>query len=272
VLVLFDEDLYGYVHSELPKGFKTVPLRYLDVPQSDSLTRPQLGRIYRDAATATASYPDLWVVNRHSGSIGRERAARFADLAAAMLRRRVLRDSLDTPQGKLEFSRWVDRPGGVARRQEIAQTRAWVESVLAVGLPKRTPITRPFSASELLINPDTLGFYLAKLPDTSFYSIGGCSDVEIIDWNAPAKLGAMGPGAVPPLLDRITDPNSFVRERVQEALLYATQDERILARTGGEYIKFYDQPSTPPENIVRAWWGKFGRFWASADTVREDRR
>ena len=75
----------------------------------------------------------------------------------------------------------------------------------------------------------------------------------------------MGPGVVPVLVGRIADANPFVRERVQEALLLATQDERIMARSGGEYIKFYDQSDPPPE-VVKAWWAKFGHFWVSADT------
>lgn len=154
-------------------------IRHPDVPQHDAFVPLQLGRMYREGSAVTGRCPDVWVVGRRSISPGRKRAARFADMVASMLRRQVFRDSLDTFQGRLEFSRWVDRPGGVALRADMAQAQAWAESVLAVGIPKPTPITRPFSPSELQIDPDTLSFYIAKLPDTSFYSIGGCSDVEI---------------------------------------------------------------------------------------------
>lgn len=54
----------------------------------------------------------------------------------------------------------------------------------------------------------------------------------------------------------------------QEALLLATQDERIMIRTGDDYIKFYDQPGTPPSEVVRAWWMKYRRLWAPSDTSR----
>jgi hypothetical protein len=150
----------------------------------------------------------------------------------------------------------------------MSRARTYADSVLARGIPKRSPITRPFSRSELEINPDTLSYLVAELADTSFYSIGGCSDVEIVSWSAPERLGQMGPGVVPALVARIADPNPFIRERVQEALLYATQDERILARTNGEYLKFYDQPESSPRDIVGTWWGKFGHFWAPADSTR----
>jgi hypothetical protein len=78
----------------------------------------------------------------------------------------------------------------------------------------------------------------------------------------------MGPGVVPELVKRIADPSPFVRERVQEALLYATQDDRILARTGGEYLKFYDQPSRSPRDMVETWWAKYGHYWTPADSTR----
>ena len=63
-------------------------------------------------------------------------------------------------------------------------------------------------------------------------------------------------------------PITSVRERAQDALLFATQDERILARTGGDYLKFYDQPEGSARDIAEAWWSKFGHFWALADSTR----
>src|SRR6266850_1835341 len=136
----------------------------------------------------------------------------------------------------------------------MRRAQAYADSVLAGGIPKLIPITRPFTPSELQIDPDMLSFYVARLADTSFYSIGGCSDVEIVVWDASEKLGQMGPGVVPVLVKRIADPDPFVRERVQDALLIATQDERILARTDGEYLRFYGQPAKSSSDIVGAWW------------------
>jgi hypothetical protein len=139
---------------------------------------------------------------------------------------------------------------------------------LAHGVPKPIPITRPFHRSELAVDADTVSFYVARLADTSFYSIGGCSEVETASWNASERLGQLGPGVVPVLVARVSDPNPFVRERVQDALLCATQDERILARTGGDYLKFYDQPDRSPSEVVEVWWKKFGYFWTAADSTR----
>jgi hypothetical protein len=109
---------------------------------------------------------------------------------------------------------------------------------------------------------------MGRLADTSFYSIGGCSDVELVFWTASEYLGQLGPPVVPALLERIADPDPFVRERVQDALCRATQDERILARTDGEYLKFYDQPEGSAPEVVWAWWAKFGHFWAQTDSTR----
>ena len=268
VLVLFDDDVVEGLRSRLPASFNVVPFRHPNVTHHELFTPAQRGQMYREASASTRDYPEVWVVGRLSGSEGRMRAARFAAMAAGMIRSRVLRGSIRTAQGTVGFSRWVDRPGGRAQRAEMQRGREYADSVMAHGIPKPIPITRPFTASELEIDPDTLAFYVARLADTSFYSIGGCSEVEIVFWNAAERLGQMGPGVVPTLVRRIADPDPFARERVQEALLLATQDERILARTNGEYLKFYDQPASSARDITETWWSKFGHYWVSADSTR----
>ncbi len=268
VLVLFDEDVVEALRSRLPRAFMVFPFRHPDVPRHDAFTPAQLGRMFQEAAASMQNSSDVWVVGRIAGSKGRSRAARFADMAAAMNRSRVLRDSVRTSRGTVVFSRWVDRPGGRAQRVQTRQAMAYADSVLARGIPKPIPITRPFTRTELALDPDTLSFYVTRLADTSFYAISGCPDAELVFWNAPERLGQMGPGVVPVLVKRIADPSPFVRERVQEALLYATQDDRILARTGGEYLKFYDQPSRTPHDIVETWWAKYGHYWTLADSTR----
>ena len=70
------------------------------------------------------------------------------------------------------------------------------------------------------------------------------------------------------LVERMADRSPFVRERIQEALLLVTQDERILARTNGEYLKFYDRPASSSREIVAAWWAKFGHYWVQSDITR----
>jgi len=268
VLVLFDEDLVQGLRSRLPQPFKVVPFRHPDVPHHDAFVPAQLGQMYREASAATWSCSDVWVIGRLAGPTGRRRATGFADMAASMVRSRVLRDSLKTSRGMVTFSRWVDRPGGAAQRAETRRALEHADSVLARGIPKPTPITRPFTLSELQLNRDTLSYFVARLADTSFYSIGGCSEVDLVFWDASEGLGRLGPGVVPVLVERITDPNPFVRERIQEALGLVTQDERILARTNGEYLKFYDQPEGSAPEIVRAWWTKFARYWVPADSTR----
>ena len=143
-----------------------------------------------------------------------------------------------------------------------------LETALSAAHAGAGVIKRYFRSEGLAIDPDTLSFYVAHLADTSFYSIGGCSDVEIVLWTASERLGQMGPGVVPVLVKRVADPNPFVRERVQEALMMATQDERVMARTQGEYLTFYDQPTRSGRDIVAEWWAKFGHFWLPADSVR----
>jgi hypothetical protein len=261
VLVALDPDLLAQVRSRLTKKIAVFAYQVPDTLRYDADTRSQLRQIYRAASEATEGCTEVWVVGMRPDSPGRKRAALSARGVASMLRRLVLRDSLVTSHGTIVFSRWVDQPAGVARRAENARAMVWADSVIAAGPPKRTPITVPFSRSDLSVDPDTLAFFMAKLPDTSFYHLSGD---ELVMWDASERLGRLGPGIVPALIARIDDPDPFVRERVEEALSSATQDERILARTDGQYLRFYDNPASPDE-VVRAWWAKFGRFWASAD-------
>lgn len=90
----------------------------------------------------------------------------------------MLRDSVRTPLGVVALRRWVDVPGGASRRREKFLAQASAESILAAGIPRPVPITRPFARGELWVNPDTLSYYVAGLADTSFYSIGGCDEVQ----------------------------------------------------------------------------------------------
>jgi len=268
VLVLFDEDVIEALRSQLPRAFTIVPFRHPDAPRHDAFVPAQLGQMYQEASASMQNCSDVWVVGRVAGPTVRSRVARFAYMAASMNRICILRDSVRTSRGTVAFSRWVDRARGVAQRVQMRQAIAYADSVLACGIPKPIPITRPFTPTELALDPDTLSFYVARLADTSFYAISGCPEVELVFWNAPERLGQMGPGVVPMLVKRIADPSPFVRERVQEALLYATQDDRILARTGGEYLKFYDQPSRSPRDIAETWWAKYGHYWTLADSTR----
>lgn len=267
VLVLFDDDVIQALRSRLPQTFTIIPFRLADIPGHDAYVTPQLGQMYQEASAAMQNCSDVWVVGRVAGPAGRSRAARFAYMAASVNRNRVLRDSVLTSRGEVAVSRWVDRPGGAAQRAQMRQAMAFADSVLARGTPEIIPITRPFTPAELALDPDTLSFYVTELADTSFYTIGGCPGVELVFWNASERLGQMGPGIVPVLVKHIADPSPFVRERVQEALLYATQQDRILARTGGEYIKFYDQPSRSPLDLVEAWWAKYGHYWTVGDST-----
>jgi hypothetical protein len=270
VVVLFDASLFDLFRARLPKGFNVLRFQHPDVPRNDAFERPQLGQMYKEASAATRCYPDVWVIQAYSSSTARKQAAWFAQSAASLHRSRALSDTIRTDRDTLMFARWIDRPGGVALREEMARSQAWADSVLvaARSRPSRVPITRPFSTEDLQIDRDTLLFYVAALQDTSYYSVGGCDEVQTAFWNASERLGRMGPGVVPVLVDRVEDPDPFVRERVQEALLLATQDERIMTRTGDDYIKFYDQPGTPPAEVVKAWWSKYHNFWGRSDTSR----
>jgi hypothetical protein len=245
-------------------GISLVPIA---LPNA-SPTPAQIGQLFRETSAATTNYSDVWVIGRSADPSTSRRAGAVAEMAARMSRTRVLRDSVRTLRGTVIFARWVDLPGGAAQRAETRRALAGADSILAHGGPKRIPVTRPFTRSELAVDPDTVSWYVAHLADTSFYSIGGCSEVELVFWDAPERLGQLGPGVVPVLVARVSDPDPFVRERVQEALLLATQDERILARTNGAYLKFYDQPEGSSREIVGAWWAKFGHFWVPADSTR----
>ncbi|NOT32655.1 MAG: hypothetical protein HOP12_00620 [Candidatus Eisenbacteria bacterium] len=264
VIVPFDPDPFVYYNSRLPNPFKVVPFRHPDVPFHDDYRPLQLGGMYRQATVSTLGFRDVWVVVRSPNSAIRKRAVRFAEQAGGWLRQLETRDSLDSFQGKLRFTHWTNRPSGTADRAEMEAGMRWADSVLALGPPRRERISRPFTRDELFVNPETLAVYLALLADTSFYSIGGCGEIEIQFWNASERLGQLGPGVVPVLIDRITDPDEHVRDRAREALLLATQDDRILARTGGEYLELH-QPRAESRASAQEWWTRYRGFWTPAE-------
>lgn len=267
VLALFDADVSDHLRARLARSIVVIPFGGAPAVDGAPMQPADLGLLYRRACEQTKNARDVWVVGRRTAA-GRRRAARFADQAAAMFRRPVTRDSVRTHGDLVAIAHWTDRPQGRADRVRMRLSMAYAESVIAAGPPRRTPVTRPFTRDELFVHPDTLSEYLARLADTSFYSIGGCSEVEFVLWLAAERLSHLGPGVVPALVERFADPDPFVRERVQEALRSAAQDERILARTGGEYPKFYDQPPESAAVVARAWWTKHRRFWTPADTTR----
>lgn len=264
VLVVSDRALLEDLLSLSRRGISVVAIAL----PSDTPTPAQIRQMFRETSAATTNFTDIWVVGSTADPSRSGRVGAIAEMAARMSRTRVLRDSVKTSRGTTTFAHWVDLPGGMAQRAEARRALAAADSILALGGPKRIPITRPFTRSELAVDPDTVSWYVARLADTSFYSIGGCSEVELVFWDASERLGQMGPGIVPILVKRIADPDPFVRERVQDALGYATQDERILARTGGEYVDFYDQSGRAPRYIVEEWWTKFRHFWTPADSAR----
>jgi hypothetical protein len=264
VLVVLDTDLLEDLLAQLPRGVAVMPIAL----PTEAPTPAQIKQMFRETSAATTGYTDVWVVGRSSSSRLSRRAAAVAEMSVRMSRARVLRDSVTTSRGTVTFTQWVDLPGGVAQRAETRRALAYADSIMARGGPRLVPITRPFTRSELAVDRDAVAYYVSRLADTSFYTIGGCSEVEIVNWSASERLGQMGPGVVPVLVHRVTDPDPFIQERVQEALLFATQDERILARTGGDYLKFYDQPERSPRDVVAAWWSKFGHFWTPADSTR----
>jgi hypothetical protein len=264
VLVVADRALLEELFELTTRSIAVLPIAL----PSSSPTPAQIGQMFRETSLATLKYTDVWVVGGSADPKTSKRVGAVAEMAARMSRARVLRDSVRTPRGTVTFTRWVDLPRGVAQRTETRRALAAGDSILAHGVRKRVPITIPFTRSELALDRDTVAYFVARLADTSFYSIGGCDEVEIVTWDASEKLGQLGPGIVPILVQRISDPDPFVRERIQDALLFATQDERILARTGGDYLKFYDQPEGSARDIAEAWWSKFGHFWALADSTR----
>ena len=97
VLVLFDDDVIEGLRSQLPRSFRIVPFRYADLSHDEAVAPQQLGQMYGETSLALERFTDVWVVGRPSETPGKVRAARFAEMAASTIRKRVLLDTANAP-------------------------------------------------------------------------------------------------------------------------------------------------------------------------------
>jgi hypothetical protein len=118
------------------------------------------------------------------------------------------------------------------------------------------------------VDRDTLALYLGRLGDRSFYRHYGDEDEPGTLWIAAERLGQLGPGVIPALMARVDAPDEHERMLVHFALMLASHDEAILARTGGEYADpegvLEGAPHDRNAAIARAWWAKHRHFWDDA--------
>jgi hypothetical protein len=268
VVVPFDPDPFMYYNDRLERPFRVVAYAHPEVPFHDAWTPEQLVEMFRAAQDSTRGPGDVWIVVRSPNSGARRQVMRMAAASVAPAREPGPRDSLLSVQGPLRFRLWRDLPEGARRR--AAMVGDLMEA--AEGAPSREAqrpvITAPFTRAELAANSDSIRFYVGKLRDPAFVEIFEHDGDQRRWYTAAEKLGSYGAASVPALMARLESDSDFERMQVVYALLLATQDERVLARTGGEYVNpgmvLDGSDSRRGAAVARAWWQEHGHFWTDA--------
>ena len=105
-------------------------------------------------------------------------------------------------------------------------------------------------------------FYLSKLKDrtcTETYGHG-------YTWyTAAEELGRIGSAAIPGLIKKLTTRNDYEMSLVLYALMLASQDPAVMAKTGVEYVELTvvlsEKNNSENKEIALAWWQKHKRHF-----------
>ncbi len=116
--------------------------------------------------------------------------------------------------------------------------------------PKVKTLEKPEAGKELT-------FYISKLKDTSYYEKYNHN----YKWfTAAEELGKIGAPAIPKLMERIDNANSYERDQIFYALLLASQNENTKKLVGDDYIKVGRTAEARQLDIftttAKIWWDK----------------
>jgi len=101
-------------------------------------------------------------------------------------------------------------------------------------------------------------FYLSKLSDRDYTQTYGHGYTW---YTAAEELGQIGEPAIPHLIQKLDTNDPFELKLTLYALLLASQDPAVKAKTGGEYIQvdtvLSEESNTENKKIALSWWKKY---------------
>lgn len=97
-------------------------------------------------------------------------------------------------------------------------------------------------------------YYISKLPDRTFVDTYGGEEHPRTWYTAAEALGAMGTIAIPALIDRLDTSDPYELKLALYALMLASQDPKLMAKTDGHYLQLTTVliQDTNDENLRRA--------------------
>lgn len=164
---------------------------------------------------------------------------------------------------------------GCATRSSPSSSMATDGGVSTVEQPasrERAAATIPTSRHDRFWTPphftaeeDKVHYYASRLADRSFIDVYGDEEHRKVWYIAAEQLGQIGAPAVPVLYALIDTRDEYELMLVLYALQLATQDARLMATTGGEYVRLTTslEPTANSVNreIALRWWEQHGWRW-----------
>ena len=110
-------------------------------------------------------------------------------------------------------------------------------------------------------------FNIEKLKDRSYVTIGEehIEDDASTWFIAAEELGLIGEPAIPYLIKRLDTEDQYELMLALYALLLASQDHALKAKTGGDYVHLTmvltEKSNVDNMQVARVWWQKHKHLW-----------
>lgn len=121
------------------------------------------------------------------------------------------------------------------------------------------------SNNDEMAEHELIRYYIGKLSDRRYVEIYGDADNPRPWYTAAEALGDIGAPAVPALIERLATPEPYELKLVLYALMLASQDPDLLARTAGKYLQLgtvlTEDGNQDNRQLALEWWQRYKHLW-----------
>jgi hypothetical protein len=112
---------------------------------------------------------------------------------------------------------------------------------------------------------DEVHYYISRLADRRFVETYGGTEHPRPWYIAAERLGQIGEPAIPLLVSRLDTSDAYELMLALYALMLASQDPRLMTRTGGDYVELgsvlTEESNAENRATAQAWWQRHGWRW-----------